>query len=153
MRIGLIADTHGLMRPEALTALAGVDLIVHAGDVGGSGVLRALGAVAPVRAVFGNVDDRSDPALSRQVQLSHEGRTLHASHGHELGAPTPEGLLDRYAGDVVVYGHTHRALVHDADGRMVVNPGAAGPRRFSIPPSVALLTWVNGRAMVEIVWL
>lgn len=152
MRIGLIADTHGLMRPEALTALAGVDLIVHAGDVGG-GVLDALRRIAPVHAVSGNTDDRHDPALERRVRLTLEGHTLHASHGHELGSPTPEALLRRYPEDILVYGHTHVAVVHEAGPRLVVNPGAAGPRRFSVRPSVARLSVNAAGVKAELVWL
>ncbi len=153
MIVGLISDTHGLMRPEALRALAGVDLIVHAGDVGGRGVLAALSAIAPVEAVFGNVDDPHDPALQPARTLPVGARTLHVSHGHELGRPTPEKLLAAYAGDVLVFGHTHRALVVWEGERVVVNPGAAGPRRFEVVPSVARVT-VEGRATrVEIVEL
>jgi hypothetical protein len=75
------------------------------------------------------------------------------SHGHELGSPTPERLLAKYAGDVLVFGHTHRAVVLKAGGRLVVNPGAAGPRRFDLQPSVARLTIENGAAEVEIISL
>jgi predicted phosphodiesterase len=73
------------------------------------------------------------------------------SHGHELGSPTPEKLLQRYAGDVLVYGHTHKALITRAAGRLVVNPGAAGPRRFDLVPSVARLTIADGSADAEVV--
>ena len=138
MRIGLIADTHGLVRPEALHALAGVNLILHAGDVGGRGVIAALEAVAPVRAVGGNVDPHGEypPSLA----LAIEGTRIHVSHGHEVGRPTPEGLAGKYAADVIVYGHTHRPLIRTVGEILVVNPGAAGPRRFDVEPSVALLT-------------
>ena len=81
------------------------------------------------------------------------GLTLHVSHGHELGRPTPELMLARYAGDVLVFGHTHRALIARNAERLVVNPGAAGPRRFDVEPSVARLTIAGGRAEVEIVAL
>src|SRR5512146_900700 len=128
--VGLISDTHGLIRPEALAALAGVEMILHAGDVGGHAVLEALAAIAPVHAVFGNVDDPANPMLARERSIAIGGLTIHVSHGNELGRPTPELALARYAAaDVVVFGHTHRAVVvHDAAGRMAVNPGAAGPR-------------------------
>src|SRR4029450_3983022 len=105
MLIGLISDTHGLMRPEALRALAGVELILHAGDVGGRGVLAALGKIAPVRAVIGNVDDVDDPDLVAQLDLDVANRSIHVSHGHELASPTPERLLSRYDADVIIYGH------------------------------------------------
>jgi putative phosphoesterase len=151
--VGLIADTHGLVRPEVAPAFAGVDLIVHAGDVGGPSVLEALRAIAPVEAVFGNVDDPRDPALVRELTLPIGGVHLHVSHGHELGSPTPALVLARYAADVVVFGHTHRALVVWDGARVAVNPGAAGPRRFDLQPSVARMTIAGSRVEVELIWL
>ena len=79
--------------------------------------------------------------------------SIHVSHGHEVGVPTPQKLLERYAADVVVYGHTHRPLISRASDRLVLNPGAAGPRRFDIVPSVARLTIVEGRAEAELITL
>ena len=151
--MGLIADTHGLVRPEIAGAFAGVDLIVHAGDVGGPTVLDALGALAPVEAVYGNVDDPHDPALAAARTIPVGGLTLHVSHGHELGSPTPDKLVASYRADVIVFGHTHRALVERRGSQLVVNPGAAGPRRFNLRPSVARLTVDRGRTDVEIIWL
>jgi len=151
--VGLIADTHGLVRPEIARVFTGVDLIIHAGDVGGPAVLEALRRIARVEAVSGNVDDASDPALAAERTLPVGGLTLHVSHGHELGRPTPELMLARYAGDVLVFGHTHRALIARHADRLVVNPGAAGPRRFDVEPSVARLTIASGRADVEILAL
>ncbi len=150
--VGLIADTHGLLRPEVATLLAGVDVIVHAGDVGNDAVLAGLSAIAPVEAVFGNVDDPHHPMLARERTLPVGQLLLHVSHGHELGSPTPSALLERYAGDILVFGHTHRPLVHRADDRrLVVNPGAAGPRRFSLPISLARLTVEGRRVEVELI--
>jgi uncharacterized protein len=152
--VGLIADTHGLFRPEIARAFEGVALIVHAGDVGGASVFRELQRIAPVEAVYGNVDDRHDPALARSRSVSIGGVTIHVSHGDELGRPTAELVLARYHGDVVVFGHTHRAVtLRDSSGRLAVNPGAAGPGRFDIQPSVARLTITNGKADAEIIWL
>lgn len=153
MLIGLIADTHGLLRPEAVGALRGAELILHAGDVGAAAVLRELRTLAPVQAVRGNVDDPSDPSLDSRLELNVEGVTIHVSHGDELGAPTPAKLLQAYAADVIVYGHTHRALMHREGPRLVVNPGAAGPRRFNLRPSVGRLTVSGGKAEVELVHL
>ena len=153
MIVGLISDTHSLIRPEVFTALAGVDLILHAGDVGGSAVLIELGAIAPVRAVYGNTDSAGEPGLDARIGLDIEGLSIHVSHGHELGSPTPEKLLARYAADIIIFGHTHKPLIERAGGRLVVNPGAAGPRRFSLKPSVGRMTVKDGRAEVEIVWL
>jgi len=152
--VGLISDTHGLLRPGIAAVFEGVDLIVHAGDVGARGVLESLAAIARVEAVYGNVDDPHDPALARERTVSAAGVTIHVSHGHELGRPTAELALARYAADVVVFGHTHRAcVVQAADGRLGVNPGAAGPRRFDLQPSVARLTIAEGKASVEIISL
>jgi uncharacterized protein len=151
--LGLISDTHGLVRPEVFGALDGVELILHAGDVGGQDVLVQLRAIAPVRAVYGNTDGRSEPGLAAEIGLRIEGLTVHVSHGHEVGQPTPERLLAKYDADVLVYGHTHRPLVERSGNRLVVNPGAAGPKRFDLKPSVARLTLVAGRADVQLIWL
>jgi putative phosphoesterase len=152
--VGVIADTHGLLRPEVAARFAGVQMILHAGDVGGAAVLKALSRIAPVEAVYGNVDDPHDPSLARQRTMEIGGVTIHVSHGHELGSPTPELVLSRYAADVVIFGHTHRAvMVRDGSGRMALNPGAAGPRRFELQPSVARLTIADGVADVEIISL
>ena len=103
--------------------------------------------------MFGNVDDPADPQLEPRVELTVGGLTVHVSHGHELGSPTPEKMLRAYPADILVFGHTHRALVERSDHRLVVNPGAAGPRRFNLRPSVARLSIANGIAAAEIVWL
>jgi putative phosphoesterase len=150
--IGLISDTHGLVRPSVFDALDGVDFILHAGDVG-DGVLTELRTIAPVRAVYGNTDPPGDPDLSPALDFDVEGVRIHVSHGHELGAPTPAKLLSKYAADVIVYGHTHKQLVVCADGRWVVNPGAAGQRRFNLQPSVAKLSILRGEIGIEIVEL
>ncbi|HEU4564252.1 MAG TPA: metallophosphoesterase family protein [Gemmatimonadaceae bacterium] len=152
-RIGLISDTHGLLRPGVFRALDGVEAILHAGDVGGDDILDELSALAPVLAVYGNTDAPGDPRLAAEVEREWGGLRVHLSHGHELGVPTPEKLLARYPHDVLVYGHTHRQLVTRAGGRLVVNPGAAGPRRFHLTPSVGVLTISDGRGDVEIVGL
>jgi putative phosphoesterase len=151
--VGLVSDTHGLVRPEVFGALTGVELVLHAGDVGGRDVLVELAAIAPVRAVYGNTDDRGQPGLAAEIGLRIDGLTIHVSHGHEVGQPTPERLLARYDADVLIYGHTHRPLIERSGGRLVVNPGAAGPRRFDLKPSVARLTVTAGRADVQLVWL
>lgn len=149
--IGLISDTHGLVRPSVYDALAGVEVILHAGDVGGRDVLLELEAIAPVLAVFGNTDDPDHPSLETERVHEVDGVSIHVSHGHELGRPTPAALLAAYPQDVLVYGHTHRQLIMRADGRLVVNPGAAGPRRFDLAPSVARLTIRGGVADVELI--
>ena len=140
-RIGVISDTHGLVRPEALRALAGTELIVHAGDVGAPEVLDALRAVAPVVAVRGNNDrGRWARALAETEVVEHAGRTLYVLHDlHELD------LDPRAAGfDAVIVGHSHQPRVERRDGVLYLNPGSAGPRRFRLPVCVARLS-VNAR--------
>ena len=150
--IGLVSDTHGLIRNSLFEALAGVSQILHAGDVGGRAVLDALSAIAPVLAVYGNVDPIDD-ALPEGVEIEEGGLSIHVSHGHELGSPAPARLLARYTADVIVFGHTHRPLVQRDGHRLVVNPGAAGPRRFDVEPSIAILRISGGKAEADIVAL
>ena len=152
MIVGLISDTHGLIRPQALEALAGVQMILHAGDVGGEQVLAALRTVAPVEAVLGNTDP-VDGSLPERLRLMLGGLSVHVSHGHGLGSPTPEKLLKKYTADIVVFGHTHKALIETHGSRLLINPGAAGPRRFSLKPSVARLTIAERAARAEIITL
>jgi len=149
--IGVISDTHGLVRPDVHSALAGVQLILHAGDVGDDEILDELELIAPVHAVYGNTDAPGRRRLVPSIDVSIGGLSIHVSHGHEVGSPTPAKLLARYSADVVVYGHTHRPLVARAAGRLVLNPGAAGPRRFDIMPSVARLTISGGAAEAELI--
>ena len=151
--VGLISDTHGQVRASVHDALAGVSLILHAGDVCGDEVLDELALIAPVVAVAGNCDPPGDPRLVQRLERTIGGVTIHVSHGHELGVPNAERLLAAYDARVLVFGHTHRPLVYQAHGRLVVNPGAAGPRRFDIAPSVARLTIAAGDPSVEIVAL
>jgi putative phosphoesterase len=151
--IGLISDTHGLLRPEVHGAFAGVDLILHAGDVCGDEILDELALIAPVRAVYGNNDAPWDPRLAAAIDDSFDGVRVHVSHGHEVGKVTPANLAAAYDADVLVYGHTHVQKIARVDRRLIVNPGAAGPRRFNLEASVALLTIKNGTSELEIVGL
>ena len=151
--VGLISDTHGMLRPDVFTALAGVDLILHAGDVGGDDILDELAAIAPVHAVYGNTDPAGHPRLSARIERDLGGVRIHVSHGHEVGSPTPEKLLAVYEADVIVYGHTHKGLISRHGERLVVNPGAAGARRFHLLPSVALLRIDAGHADAELISL
>ena len=150
--VGLISDTHGLVRPDVFGALEGVELILHAGDVG-DGVLDELATIAPIEAVFGNTDPTDDPRLRQSIERTIGGLRIHVSHGHELGSPTPEKLLAKYDADVIVYGHTHQQKVVRAGERLVVNPGAAGARRFKLKPSVAVLTILGGTATARLIEL
>lgn len=149
--VGLISDTHGLLRPGVHAALTGVELILHSGDVGGSGILDELRLIAPVKAVFGNTDPTDEAGLAGEFVVAIDGLRVHVSHGHEVGSPTPAKLAARYDADVVVFGHTHRPLVSRVGTQLFVNPGAAGPRRFNLTPSVGRLTIARGNAEVEIV--
>lgn len=148
--IGLISDTHGLVRPEALRALTGVAQIVHAGDVGSQDVLDALERLAPVVAVRGN-NDRGAFAerLPERAVVERPGLRLLVLHdGHELAREPASGAFD-----VVVTGHSHRPRVEDLDGVLYVNPGSAGPRRFRLPVSVARLALARGRVTARIIEL
>jgi uncharacterized protein len=151
--IGLISDTHGVLRQEAVEALRGVDVIIHGGDVGSRDILVELATIAPVHAVYGNTDDPFTPGLHEAVRLDLAERRVVATHGHLIRRLTPDALLERFDEDLVVYGHTHKPLVHRAGARVVVNPGAAGPRRFNLRPSVARVTLTPGGMDVEIVEL
>jgi putative phosphoesterase len=135
-RIGLISDTHGLLRPEAVRALAGVQHIIHAGDIGGVEILEELRGIAPVDAVRGNNDKgRWAARVPESLALDLDGVRIHVIHD------VKEIDLDpRAAGfDVVVSGHSHKPLVVERDGVCFVNPGSAGPRRFKLPVTVAYL--------------
>src|ERR1700684_2121579 len=149
--VGVISDTHGQVRAGVHSALAGGDLLLHAGG-GGEGVFDELARIAPVRAVMGNTD-APDPRLSPSLVLNIGGVSFHVSHGHEVGSPTPAKLLAKYTEHVIVYGHTHRYLETRDAGRLVINPGAAGPQRFDLKPSVVRLTVRNGAVETELVKL
>ena len=140
MRVGLISDTHGKLRPEVFEAFNAVDVILHAGDIGSLDIITALEAVAPVHAVHGNTDDFDVRArYGDHVDVELDGKRIVVVHGHLLGSPTPERLRNAFPeADVIVYGHTHKPLVNQVPP-MIVNPGAAGPARFKLKPSVAIL--------------
>ncbi len=150
-RIGLVSDTHGMLRPEVFRALEGVELIFHAGDVGPDELLARLETIAPVHAVFGNTDSPGRLRLQEAIDTSIGGVRIHVSHGHELGLPNPLRLVAAYDADVIVYGHTHRQLIERIGPQLVVNPGAAGARRFNLVPTVAILTIDDGEADVSLV--
>ena len=145
MRLGLLADTHGALRPEVLEIFAKVDLIIHAGDVGDPDVIRQLEAIAPVTAVYGNVDGSIlRQRLPRVAELKVDGFVFVVTHGDDFGFPSPRDLKGAFPdADVMVFGHTHRAVVHDfPDFSLAVNPGSAGaadPARSVLPPSVAIV--------------
>ena len=142
MRIGVISDTHGLLRPEVFEVFREVDHILHGGDVGRPALLDELEIIAPVTAVYGNTDGwdlRSRLPAVATVEL--DGFTIVVTHGDQLGTPTPEKLQAAFPNaEIIVYGHTHRPLLTLVDVVVtVMNPGGAGPRRFDLPASVGIL--------------
>lgn len=151
IRVGLISDTHGVLRPQVHEVFAGVSHILHAGDVCSDTILDELALIAPVQAVWGNCDSPFEPCLREAIDVTIGGVRIHVQHGHELGRPRPAQVAAAYDADVCVYGHTHKQVIEQVDGRLIVNPGAAGPRRFDLTPCVAILTIVDGRAECELV--
>src|SRR5690606_6929887 len=142
MRIGLISDTHGQLRPAVFDRFQDVDHILHAGDIGTPDILVELEVLAPVTAVWGNTDGFAVRArVPETAEVVLAGRRIVVVHGHQFGSPTPAELRAAHPNaDVVVYGHTHRPLLDRNGSPLVVNPGAAGPARFNLRPSVAILT-------------
>lgn len=135
-QIGLISDTHGLLRPEAVEALRGCELILHAGDVGKPEILEALRKIAPVVAIRGNVDTASwCSALNETELVETEAATFYLIHNVDDFAlkPAAAGI------HVVLFGHTHQPTQYEKAGVLYINPGSAGPRRFSLPISLARL--------------
>jgi len=143
--IGLISDTHGLVREEVLIALRGVDLILHAGDVGGADVLLALAKIAPVRAVRGDHDAADAAGFEPRIDEMFEQVRVVVTHGHELERADPPRIVSAYMhADVIVYGHTRLPLITRAARRLVINPGAAGESYLGASPTVARL-YIDGR--------
>ncbi len=136
VKIGVISDTHSLLRSEAMAALAGVERIIHGGDVGGEDILDALAAIAPVTAVRGNTDYEPWAARLPATELIEVGkRSLYVVHDIEdLGLDPVAASID-----MVIYGHSHRPVLEKLGVVWYLNPGSAGPRRFSLPVTVSLL--------------
>ena len=148
MRIGVISDTHGLLRPEAIAALSGSDRILHAGDVGDPEIIDRLRELAPVTAVRGNVDrDPWAAALPETELVEVVGVSIYMLHDlAQLNLkPEPAGFR------VVIYGHSHRPKVEEKNGVLYFNPGSAGPRRFQLPVSLGRLEMEKGKVRGEIV--
>jgi len=142
MRVGVIADTHGLLRPEIFDVFKQVDHILHGGDVGGPEILIELEAIAPVTAVYGNVDPPEIRARLLQVAaLELDGFDIVVTHGDQFGHPTPAKLHDAFPrAEIIVYGHTHRPLLELVDRTVtVMNPGGAGRARFDLKPTVGIM--------------
>ena len=150
MIVGVISDTHGLLRSKALEALRGSDAIIHAGDVGREEILRALKQIAPLTVVRGNID--TSP-WARKLPSTNvfeiAGKSIYVLHNiDELDLdPAAAGF------SAVIFGHSHRPLIENRKGVLFFNPGSAGPRRFNLPISVGRLIIENGRLMPELVEL
>jgi putative phosphoesterase len=144
----VISDTHGLLRNEVYAAFDGADLILHAGDVGDPAILTELEVVAPVLAVYGNVDSwEVREQVPEVVEAERLGHKLVVIHGHQWGSPRVSDLVTAYPdASVIVYGHTHQTLMEKVGKTLVLNPGSAGHQRFGKPVSVALLSLVTGGA-------
>jgi len=142
VRLGVISDTHGLLRPEVLEVFEGVDHILHCGDVGKWEVIIELQALAPLTAVFGNVDGHDIRSrLAEVAAIELEGFRIVVTHGDQLGSPTPAKLHEAFpAAEIIVYGHTHKPLLELVDKTVtVMNPGGSGAPRFGLQPSVGIL--------------
>jgi putative phosphoesterase len=150
IKIGVISDTHGLLRPEVTDALKGCDQILHAGDVGDGDILRELRNIAPVVAVRGNVDRRGPQSLLPLTQVVEVG-DLHLYMLHEINKldlnPAAAGF------SAVIYGHSHSPLAETRGKVLYFNPGSCGPRRFSLPISMGFLHIRNGKLKAELLTL
>lgn len=147
-KVGVIADTHGLLRPEAIEFLKGSDLIVHAGDVGNPDILKTLESYAPTFAIRGNIDWGS---WAREIPtkdiLEVEGKFLYVIHNFDdLDLdPAAAGI------DAVIFGHSHWPISYEKDGVLYFNPGSAGQKRFKLPVSIGRITIINSRLESEII--
>ncbi|MGB9198097.1 MAG: metallophosphoesterase family protein [Terriglobales bacterium] len=150
MLLGLISDTHGLLRLEAKSALQGVDRILHAGDVGDPEILTELEKIAPVIAIRGNVDAAGRfPALPETEVVEAEGATLYLLHDLARLDLKPEAAGIAAA----IYGHSHQPKIEEKNGVLYINPGSAGPRRFNLPITVGKLRIKKGKLTAEIIEL
>jgi putative phosphoesterase len=160
MKIALLSDTHGLLRPDVFPHLKGVDRILHAGDVGPVGILIELEAIAPVTAVWGNTDGFAVRELLPEVaRLKIEGHNIVITHGHQFGYPTPELLAEDYPeAELILFGHTHIPIIErieDQDGHeiLAVNPGSCGARRSDLMPTLCLAEIEVAGITIELVQL
>jgi putative phosphoesterase len=142
LRLGIISDTHGVLRPEVFDAFREVDHILHGGDIGEWDIMAELRVIAPVTAVYGNTDDvEMRRRLPKVAYIELDGFDIVVTHGDQLGTPTPAKLHAEFPkAEIIVYGHTHRPLLELVDRTVtVMNPGGAGPRRFDLRPSVGIM--------------
>ncbi|MFL9814121.1 metallophosphoesterase family protein [Stutzerimonas sp. VN223-3] len=150
MRIGVISDTHGLLRPEALAVLQGCERIIHGGDIGKPEVLDVLREIAPLEVIRGNVDSDAWAAMiPERLDLRLGGLRIHVLHDLKTLDldPVAEGI------DVVIAGHSHQPVIEQREGVLYLNPGSAGRRRFKLPISLALLDIEDGQPRAQLVTL
>ena len=148
--VGVISDTHGLLRPEALKVLRGSEAIIHAGDIGDAAILKELERIAPVTAVRGNVDtDAWAKALPQTNVLQIGDVNIYVLHN--VGKLDLDPAIAGFA--AVIFGHSHQPLIERRKGVLFFNPGSAGPRRFSLPISVGRLTLRDGQIHPELIEL
>jgi putative phosphoesterase len=152
MEIGVISDTHGLVRSEVYQAFDGVELILHAGDIGGCDVLIELEALAPVKAVAGNVDADLLGLYKEQLDFSLDGRSFQLQHVFRE-IPEVNGNDVMPARKIVIFGHSHQPMNRQVDDTLYFNPGSAGPRRFKLPVCVGRLTLEPDRVEGRIIYL
>jgi putative phosphoesterase len=150
IHVGLISDTHGLLRPEAVAALEGSDLIIHAGDIGKPGIIAELEAIAPTHVVRGNVDTQAWAARLPILEEVAAGLQTFAVI-HEIAQFDRDPVAAGYG--AVVFGHSHQPLIETRRGVLYINPGSAGPRRFKLPVTVARAVVSGRKIRVEIVHL
>jgi putative phosphoesterase len=144
VRIGIISDTHGLLRPGVFEVFSEVDHIVHAGDIGSTDILSELETLAPVTAVYGNTDGFD--IRGKVPQIAHvdlEGLLVTVTHGDQFGMPTPATMAREFSDrDVLIFGHTHVAILELVDYTLtIMNPGSAGPARGDVPPTVGIMEY------------
>lgn len=153
MKIGIISDTHGLLRAQVFDVFQGVEHILHAGDVGDPDILTELAAIAPVTAVWGNVDGMDLRARIPEIaRLELGGVRIVILHGMQLGSPTPQKAAAAHPdAGLVVFGHSHRPIIQQTGPTLAVNPGSAGPRRFKDPVTVAIAEIENGSVQARLI--
>lgn len=153
MKIGIISDTHGLLRAQVFEVFEGVEHVLHAGDVGDPHILTELAAIAPVTAVWGNVDGFDIRGRVPEVaRLELGGVRIAVVHGMQFGSPTPQKVAAAYPdAGLVVFGHSHRPLIQQVGPTLAVNPGSAGPRRFKDPVTVALADIEDGKVQARLI--
>jgi putative phosphoesterase len=142
VRLGVISDTHGMLRPQVFEIFRAVDHILHGGDVGRADLLVELRALAPVTAVYGNSDGFDlRKELPQVAELDLDGFSVVVTHGDQFGSPNPAKLHEAFPqAEIIIFGHSHKPLLELVDKTVtVMNPGGAGAPRFGIPPSVGIL--------------